>query len=241
MKPVTMSDFPAMGQANLLRRYTALIRTAVAGATLLFASQVFAGGTASLQAFIAQVHSATGDFTQRQVKAPSKTAGQGQSQGQPPAIQMGGPSSGTFSFARPGKFIWAYHTPYEQVLEADGDTLFVFDKDLNQVTERKLGNALGASPAAILFGSNDLNAHFTLRDVGVKEGIDWLELTPKDKDTQFQSVGIGFQNGELSAMELHDVFGNVTLLTFSNLKKNPSLPADTFKFVVPKGADVIKG
>jgi len=236
-----MSDCPAMGQANLLRRYTALIRTAVAGAALLFAGQVFAGGTASLQAFIAQVHSATGDFTQRQVKAPSKAAAQGQSQGQPPAIQMGGPSSGTFSFARPGKFIWAYHTPYEQVLEADGDTLFVFDKDLNQVTERKLGNALGASPAAILFGSNDLNAHFTLRDVGVKDGIDWLELTPKDKDTQFQSVGIGFQNGELNAMELHDVFGNVTLLTFSNLKKNPNLPADTFKFAVPKGADVIKG
>lgn len=231
-----MSDFLLIRPTQLARRYGALIRTALAGASLVFASQVFAGGTDSLQAFIAQVHSATGEFTQRQVKAPSKAQGQ-----QPSAIQMGGPSSGTFSFARPGKFIWAYRTPYEQVLEADGDTLFVFDKDLNQVTERKLGNALGASPAAILFGSNDLNAHFTLHDVGVKEGIDWLELIPKDKDTQFQSVGIGFQNGELKAMELHDVFGNVTLLTFSNIQKNPNLPADAFKFVVPKGADVIKG
>jgi outer membrane lipoprotein carrier protein len=240
-----MSDFPAEpcstvesrstggSRSTVVLRCGTLIRAALAGATLLFASQAFAGGTASLQAFIAQVHSATGEFTQRQVKAPGKA--------QAAAIQMGGPSSGTFSFARPGKFIWAYRTPYEQILEADGDTLFVFDKDLNQVTERKLGNALGASPAAILFGSNDLNAHFTLHDVGVKEGIDWLELIPKDRDTQFQSVGIGFQNGELNAMELHDVFGNVTLLTFSNLQKNPSLPVDAFKFVVPKGADVIKG
>jgi outer membrane lipoprotein carrier protein len=238
MDLVTMSDFPATPRTKLARRYAALIRSAAAGAALIFASQVFASGTQSLQAFIAQVHSASGDFTQRQVKAPTKGQGQGQ---QPSAVQMGGPSSGTFSFARPGKFIWAYRTPYEQILEADGDTLFVFDKDLNQVTERKLGNALGASPAAILFGSNDLNAHFTLHDVGVKEGIDWLELTPKDKDTQFQSVGIGFQDGELKAMELHDVFGNVTLLTFSNIQKNPALPADAFKFAVPKGADVIKG
>ena len=210
-------------------------RLAVASSALLFAGHVFASGTASLQAFIAQVHSATGEFTQRKVTVPGKD------QSPSASINMGGTSTGTFAFARPGKFVWAYHTPYEQVLEADGDILYVYDKDLNQVTERKLGNALGASPAAILFGSNDLSSHFTLRDVGVKEGIDWLELTPKDKDTQFQKVGIGFQDGELKAMELHDVFGNVTLLTFDKIQKNPSLPADTFKFVVPKGADVLQG
>jgi outer membrane lipoprotein carrier protein len=127
------------------------------------------------------------------------------------------------------------------VLQADGDKLYVYDKDLNQVTVRTLGGALGASPAAILFGSNDLEQNFTLRDAGVKGGIDWLELTPKAKDTQFQTVGIGFKNGNLEAMELHDVFGNVTLLTFSNIQKNPPLKSDQFKFSVPKGTDVING
>lgn len=208
------------------------------GATMLVASQAFASGTEQLQAFVSQVHSARGSFVQREVKAPNNAQG---ASGALPTARMGGASSGTFSFARPGKFIWSYEKPYEQVLQADGDKLYVYDKDLNQVTVRTLGGALGASPAAILFGSNDLQKNFTLRDAGVKEGIDWLELTPKAKDTQFQRVGIGFRDGNLEAMELHDVFGNVTLLTFSNIEKNPSLPANQFKFVVPKGADVING
>jgi outer membrane lipoprotein carrier protein len=209
----------------------------LAGASLLFASQAFASGTEQLKAFIAQVHAAHGTFTQREVRAPSKAASA------PPGAMptISGTSSGTFTFARPGKFIWSYEKPYAQVLQADGDQLYVYDKDLNQVTIRKLGNALGASPAAILFGSNDLDKNFTLRDAGVKGGIDWLELTPKAQDTQFQKVGIGFKDGNLEAMELHDVFGNVTLLTFSNIEKNPPLKADEFKFVVPKGADVING
>ncbi|MFT4067860.1 outer membrane lipoprotein chaperone LolA [Paraburkholderia sp.] len=210
------------------------------GASLLVASQAFASGTEQLKAFIAQVHSARGTFVQQEVRAPSKA------QGASGALPTGGAnkpttSSGSFTFARPGKFIWQYEKPYAQLLQADGDKLYVYDKDLDQVTVRALGNALGASPAAILFGSNDLDRNFTLRDAGVKAGIDWLELTPKAKDTQFERVGIGFKDGNLEAMELHDVFGNVTLLTFSNIQKNPQLPADTFRFTVPKGADVING
>lgn len=211
---------------------------AVVGAALLAcAPAAFASGTAQLKAFVAQVHAARGEFVQREVKAPSKA--QAASGASMPTL--GGTSSGTFVFARPGKFIWSYVKPYEQVLQADGENLYVYDKDLNQVTVRKLGGALGASPAAILFGSNDLEKNFTLRDAGVKQGIDWLELIPKARDTQFQRVGIGFRDGNLEAMELHDVFGNVTLLTFSNIQKNPPLKADTFKFTVPKGADVING
>jgi outer membrane lipoprotein carrier protein len=216
-----------------------LVRAAFVGASLIVASHAYASGTEQLKNFVAQVHSAKGDFVQREVKAP-KAAASSASAVQP-SLQMSGTSSGTFMFARPGKFIWQYQKPYEQLLQADGDKLFVYDKDLNQVTERKLGGALGASPAAILFGSNDLDKNFTLHDAGVKGGIDWLELTPKARDTQFQKVGIGFRNGNLEAMELHDVFGNVTLLTFSNIQKNPPMPADQFKFTVPKGADVING
>lgn len=217
-----------------LRALARGMASAVLGTVLVLAAPVaFASGTEQLKAFVAQVHSARGEFVQKEVKVPSKA----QAQAGKPA--MGGSSSGSFVFARPGKFIWTYEKPYQQVLEADGDKLFVYDKDLNQVTIRKLGGALGASPAAILFGSNDLEQNFTLHDAGVKGGIDWLELLPKARDTQFERVGIGFRDGNLEAMELHDVFGNVTLLTFSNIQKNPPLKADTFKFVVPKGADVI--
>jgi len=230
--------------ANGLRRPFArsvrrLAGVALIGLSMFAAPQAFASGIEQLKAFVAQVHSARGDFVQKEVKAPSKT--QGASGGVVTPSAGVGTSSGTFLFARPGKFIWSYEKPYAQVLQADGDNLYVYDKDLNQVTVRKLGGALGASPAAILFGSNDLEKNFTLKDAGVKDGIDWLELTPKAKDTQFQTVGIGFRDGNLEAMELHDVFGNVTLLTFSNIQKNPPLKADTFKFVVPKGADVLNG
>ena len=210
-----------------------LAATLFGAALAVAAPTAFASGTEQLKAFISQVHSARGEFVQKEVKAPSKAQG-GKS-------AVGGTSSGTFVFSRPGKFIWTYEKPYEQVLQADGENLYVYDKDLNQVTVRKLGGALGASPAAILFGSNDIEQNFTLRDAGVKAGIDWLELRPKSRDTQFERVGIGFKDGNLEAMELHDVFGNVTLLTFTNIQKNPPLKADSFKFSVPKGADVING
>jgi outer membrane lipoprotein carrier protein len=213
-----------------------ILRLAVLTASLLVASHAaFAGGIDDLKAFVSQVHSARGDFVQHQIHADKGSASAAQ------GLKATGTQSGNFVFARPGKFIWAYTKPYDQLLQADGENFYVYDKDLNQVTQRKLGSALGASPAAILFGSNDLEKNFNLRDVGVKNGIDWLELTPKSQDTQFQQVGIGFKDGTLAAMELHDVFGNVTLLTFTNVVKNPSLPADAFKFTPPKGADVING
>ena len=207
---------------------------AVLTASLLITSHAFAGGIDDLKAFVSQVHSARGDFVQHQITANKNASGAA-------AVKAGGEQSGNFVFARPGKFIWSYTKPYDQLLQADGETFYVYDKDLNQVTQRKLGAALGASPAAILFGSNDLEKSYNLRDVGVKGGIDWLELTPKSQDTQFQQIGIGFKDGNLAAMELHDVFGNVTLLTFTNVVKNPNLPNDAFKFTPPKGADVING
>lgn len=225
--------------ARMARRAFFATVFATFGASVLMVSQAYASGTDQLKQFVSQVHSARGSFVQRELKAPS--GAKNASDAIATATLNAKTSSGTFVFARPGKFIWSYEKPYQQLLQSDGDNLYVYDKDLNQVTERKLGGALGASPAAILFGSNDLEKNFTLSDAGVKNGIDWLELIPKSKDTQFKSVGIGFRDGSLEAMELHDVFGNVTLLTFSNIEKNPSLPASTFKFVRPKGADLITG
>jgi len=149
-------------------------------------------------------------------------------------------STGTFEFSRPGKFIWIYKKPYEQHLQADGEKLYIYDKDLNQVTVRKLGNALGSSPAAILFGSNDLEKNFTLKEAGERDGMEWLQATPKAKDTTFEQIGIGLRDGLPAAMELRDSFGQVSLLSFTKFEKNPALPDSQFRFTPPKGADVFE-
>lgn len=202
-------------------------------ATLLAASSLALSTTASASAleqfksFVAGTKSARGDFIQTQVRSKAAT---GKAQ---PA------SSGTFVFARPGKFIWTYQKPYEQVLQADGETLYVYDKDLNQVTTRKLGNALGSSPAAILFGSNDLEKNFTLVEAGTRDGLEWMTATPKAKDTTFEQIGIGLKDGVPQAMELKDSFGQTSVLKFTNFQRNPQLGAQQFKFEVPKGADVV--
>lgn len=200
---------------------TALIATA----TLAIGTQASAAALDQFKSFVAGTKSARGDFTQTQLR--KTTAG-----------KAAPPSTGTFVFARPGKFIWTYQKPYEQVLQADGDTLYLYDKDLNQVTTRKLGNALGSSPAAILFGSNDLEKNFTLAEAGTRDGLEWLSATPKTKDTTFEQIGIGLKDGVPQAMELKDNFGQTTLLKFTSFQRNPSLGAQTFKFEVPKGAEV---
>ena len=197
----------------------------VATAALAIGTQASAAALDQFKSFVAGTKSARGDFTQTQLR--KTTAG-----------KAAPPSTGTFVFARPGKFIWTYQKPYEQVLQADGDTLYLYDKDLNQVTTRKLGNALGSSPAAILFGSNDLEKNFTLAEAGTRDGLEWLSATPKTKDTTFEQIGIGLKDGVPQAMELKDNFGQTTLLKFTSFQRNPSLGAQTFKFEVPKGAEV---
>ena len=219
--------------------------TRVATAALLagvLALPTFAVASAmdQFKSFVASTTAARGEFSQRLVRAESKTPAKAAATGAADVVQakVSNPSTGTFLFARPGKFIWTYQKPYEQLLQADGEKLYIYDKDLNQVTVRKLGNALGSSPAAILFGSNDLDKNFTLKEIGMKGGLEWLEATPKTKDTTFDHIGIGFRNGLPEAMELRDSFGQVSLLTFTRFEKNPAMPSEQFKFVVPKGADV---
>jgi outer membrane lipoprotein carrier protein len=180
------------------------------------------------RSFVAATKSARGEFSQRMVKEEGGK------------LHTSSPSSGNFLFARPGKFIWSYQKPYEQVLQADGEKLYIYDKDLNQVTSRTLGNAIGSSPAAILFGSNDLEKNFTLSEAGTRDGIEWLQAIPKAKDTQFEKIGIGFRDGVPVAMELRDSFGQVSILSFTKFEKNPVLSSGQFKFVMPKGADVLQ-
>lgn len=148
-------------------------------------------------------------------------------------------AQGVMQFSRPGKFRWDYVKPYEQTIVGDGTRLWIYDKDLNQVTVRKLDRALGASPAALLAGSNDLERDYTLTNLGVEKGLDWLEAMPKNRDSVFERVRMGFGKSGLEAMELRDQFGQLTVITFADVERNPRLAADVFRFTPPKGADVI--
>ncbi|MFN7571835.1 MAG: outer membrane lipoprotein chaperone LolA [Betaproteobacteria bacterium] len=178
-----------------------------------------------LRSFLTQTQSARGDFTQRvTARAGSKPQ----------------ESSGTFAFQRPGKFRWVYGKPYQQTLVADGDRLFIYDKDLNQVTVRKLTGALPASPASILFGSNDFERDFVVEDGGSRDGLQWIVARPRAKDTVFDRVEIGFRDSLPAAMALTDSFGQTSILVFGKVERNPPLAADTFRFVAPAGADVLQ-
>jgi outer membrane lipoprotein carrier protein len=204
-------------------------RLALAAGLLAFSTLASASALEQFKSFVATTKAAKGEFTQRQVK----TDKQGK-------VQVSNVSEGSFQFARPGRFIWLYEKPYEQVLQADGEQLYIYDKDLNQVTIRPLGDALASSPAAILFGSNEVEKNFMLKEAGSKEGLEWLQLTPRAKDSPFEQIGIGLRNGVPEAMELRDTFGQVSLLTFPRFEKNPPLSPNQFKFEIPKGADIFR-
>lgn len=148
-------------------------------------------------------------------------------------------SSGILAISRPGKLRWEIQKPYPQLVVSDGEKIWIHDPELQQVTVRKAGQAIGGSPAALLSGNNDLEKNFTLSEAGEAEGMIWVEATPKSSDSGFEKVRLGFAGGDLRAMELHDSFGQTTQIRFSKLERNPALPATTFKFVPPSGVDVV--
>jgi len=148
-------------------------------------------------------------------------------------------ASGTFAFARPGKFRWTYEKPHKQVLVGDGAKLWIHDPDLNQVTVKRIDAAVSSTPAALLAGKDDITRLFTLRDAGSAEGLSWVEAVPRAQDTGFEKVRIGMRSGVLAAMELADSLGGRTSLSFEGLRPNVPVPPATFQFLPPKGADVL--
>ena len=148
-------------------------------------------------------------------------------------------SSGSFEFARPNRFRFSYTKPFEQSIVADGQRVWIHDPDLNQVSSRKLAQALGSTPAALLAGGN-LEEDFSLASQPAAGGLDWALATPKAKDGPFQSMRVGFRGKELAAVEIVDSFGQRSLLQFSGFAANATLPPETFRFVVPAGADVVE-
>jgi outer membrane lipoprotein carrier protein len=149
-------------------------------------------------------------------------------------------ASGTFAFARPGKFRWVYEKPHAQLLVGDGARLWIHDPDLNQVSVKRIDRAISSTPAALLAGKDDITALFTLRDAGTADGLSWVEATPKAQDTGFERVRLGLNGRTLAAMELYDQLGGHTLLRFSELKANAPVSPELFRFTPPKGADVIE-
>ncbi|WMJ07872.1 outer membrane lipoprotein chaperone LolA [Nitrosomonas sp. sh817] len=188
---------------------------------------VFAEATAieSLKTFIRETRTVRADFSQTLYDQSAR------------AIQE---SKGTMQFERPEKFRWVYEKPYEQMIVGDGTQVWFYDPDLNQVTIRQFNIAIGSSPAALLAGSSTIEENFELVELGVQNDLEWLEATPKSKESAFEFIQMAFsRDGELKIMALRDNFGQTTLLSFSGWNKNPTLSADLFKFAPPDNADVI--
>jgi len=193
---------------------------------LIFLSfSAYASGLDDFLAFNSSSRTATGRFEQQVFDRSGK------------AVEK---ASGTFAFQRPGKFRWVYEKPHQQVLVGDGTKLWIHDPDLNQVTVKRIDQAISSTPAALLAGKDDITALFTLRDAGTADGLEWVEATPKAPDTGFERVRLGLRGKTLAAMELYDQLGGRTMLRFVDLKSNAPVAADSFRFVPPKGADVLE-
>ena len=148
-------------------------------------------------------------------------------------------ANGTFELSRPGKFRWIVEKPYKQLLVGDGQRVWVFDEDLNQVIVRNVGDALGGTPAALLSGNQDVERAFTWTDLPDADGLAWLGAVPLAKDAAFTEIRIGFDAKGLAALEIADAFGQRSVVRFTNVERNPKFAPDTFRFAPPKGADVI--
>jgi outer membrane lipoprotein carrier protein len=191
---------------------------------LAFVSSVEAAAIDRFKTFVRGTQSARGEFEQKVYDRSGKSTQE---------------SKGSFVFQRPGLFRWLYAKPVDQVIVGDGERVWIHDRDLNQVTVRKLSRALGSTPAALLAGSADVEKAFDMSEAGSKDGIEWLEATPREAEAGFARVRIGFDANGLRAMELFDHFGQTTHLRFLNLARNPKVDPSEFRFQPPKGADVL--
>jgi outer membrane lipoprotein carrier protein len=196
----------------------------VVAALALAASAALAAPVDTLREFVRDVKTGHASFTQTVTSpdgAKKKT------------------SSGSFDFARPNRFRFAYAKPFEQTIVADGEKVWIYDKDLNQASSRRIGQALGATPAALLAGGS-LDKEFDLANLPAKDGLEWAEAKPKAKEGTFQSVRVGFKGRDLAALEIVDSFGQRSVLRFESFQANGAIAPETFRFTPPAGADVIE-
>ena len=201
------------------------MKAALLGAALLSAAlSARAEPVESLREFVRDVRSGRADFTQTVTSPDGKKRKS---------------SSGSFEFARPNRFRFTYLKPFEQSIVADGEQVWIYDADLNQVSRRKFSQALGATPAALLAGGS-LEQDFDLSGLPARDGLEWAEARPKAKDGAFQSVRVGFKGKGLAALEIVDSFGQKSVIRFDGFVANAPVAAEAFRFKVPPGADVIE-
>ncbi|WP_301101513.1 outer membrane lipoprotein chaperone LolA [Propionivibrio sp.] len=201
------------------------MRSFVCALLCLAAAQVaHAGAIDKLHRFLETTKTLRADFAQIVVAKNGKKPQQ---------------SLGVMMISRPGKFRWQIDKPYSQLLVGDGERVWIYDADLRQVTVKKFDAALGSTPAALLVGGNTLDKNFILREVGEREGLEWLEAIPKSPDSGFEKLQMGFSGSDLKAMELFDNFGQTTSLFFSHLERNSQIAPALFRFVPAAGVDVI--
>jgi outer membrane lipoprotein carrier protein len=196
-------------------------------------------GIDQLRQFVRNSKTAEGDFVQQQLRAPK--ANEPQDKG----LKVVRETRGHFVFQRPGRFVWDTQKPYEQKLITDGKQLILWDKDLNQATFRPAGQALSATPAAILFGETSLDQNFDLVEGEERLGMKWVALVPKKNpnaknDQPYTKISVGMANGLPRALELLDGLGSVVLVTLDKIQLNVNLPANRFTFAPPAGAEVLR-
>ena len=209
----------------MLRKFLALF--ALAGLAPLWA-----GGLDSLDAFIKSTRSGRATFVQT-VTAPPKDG-----QAARPKV-----SSGTFEFQRPSRFRFIYKKPFEQTIVADGQTLWLYDVDLAQVTARKQGQVLGSTPAALIASAADLralDADFVLSDAQPMDGLEWVLAMPRNKDNSLSNVRVGLKGNTLVMLDIVDSFGQRSVLQFNAFEANPALDPSIFQFKPPAGVDVLR-
>lgn len=206
------------------RRIVPGLRAALVAILLLAGLPAQATSVERFQAFMRTTPSAQADFEQKVYDRNRKL------------VQT---ATGTFTFQRPGRFRWTYAKPYAQLIVGDGEKVWIWDEDLNQVTVKRLARAIGSTPAALLAGAADIAEAFVLEDLGAKDGLEWLEAKPRNRDSGFERIRLGLGVAGVEAMELVDPFGQTTLLRFTNIQRNPKLEPGAFRFVPPKGADVL--
>ena len=202
-------------------KVSALTLVAAAAAPAAWA----ADGSEALKRFVQDVKSAKAAFTQTVTSPDGKKKKT---------------SNGSFEFSRPGRFRFDYSKPYEQTIVGDGEQVWLYDPDLNQVTVRPFDQALGATPAALLAGGS-LERDFTLKDDAAEAGVQWVMATPKAKEgNSIQSMRVGFKGTQLAALEILDRFGQRSRLEFKSFEPNATPAPERFRFTPPPGADVLK-
>ena len=197
------------------------LRAATVAVLSLACASAFATATDELRNFVKTVKSGKSTFTQTVASPNGKQK----------------VSNGSFEFERPNRFRFVYEKPYAQTVVGDGTKVWIYDPDLNQASSRKTGDALANTPAALIV-SNDIDKVFALADQPSKDGIDWVLATPKQTEGTVRALKVGFRNHALAQLEIDDSFGQRSMIVFNGFEANAKLPADTFVFVPPKGADV---